>query len=71
MPIKPAGEDPFGRSAYTQQISCLVQKAHSWEDSIAFSMTGPWGSGKSSMLAMIEEQLCNSRPPDIYHCLRP
>lgn len=59
-PIKSADEDSFGRSAYAQQIADLVQDAHSWEDSIVFGLTGPWGSGKSSMLAMIEEQLTTS-----------
>ena len=59
-PIKSAGEDSFGRSVYAQQIAHLIQEAHSWEDSIVFGLTGPWGSGKSSMLAMIEEQLASS-----------
>ncbi|QGU08746.1 KAP family P-loop domain protein (plasmid) [Corynebacterium occultum] len=59
-PIKSADEDSFGRSPYAKQIAHLVQGAHSWEDSIVFGLTGPWGSGKSSMLAMIEEQLTSS-----------
>lgn len=59
-PITSAGEDAFGRSPYATQIARLIQDAHSWKDSIVFGLLGPWGSGKSSMLAMIEEQLTSN-----------
>lgn len=56
-PITSADTDAFGWSPYAAQIARLIQDAHSWKDSIVFGLLGPWGSGKSSMLAMIEEQL--------------
>ena len=56
-PIKSADDDAFGRAPYAKQIANLIQNAHSLEDSTVFGITGPWGSGKSSMLAMIEKEL--------------
>lgn len=56
-PIKSQAEDEFGRSAYAAHAAKLIVRTHSWSDSVVFSLTGPWGSGKSSMLAMITEEL--------------
>lgn len=56
-PISSADEDSFGRHSFAQKIARLIQNSHSWDQSIVFGLIGPWGSGKSSMLAMIEEEL--------------
>jgi len=56
-PIKSRTEDAFDRASYAAQAATLIAASHSWEDSIVFGLTGPWGSGKSSMLAMITEEL--------------
>lgn len=56
-PITAKSEDELGRTDYAVHAARLIADSHSWEDSIVFGLTGPWGSGKSSMLAMISEEL--------------
>jgi hypothetical protein len=56
-PITTKDEDELGRTEYAAHASRLIVDSHSWDDSIVFGLTGPWGSGKSSMLAMIAEEL--------------
>lgn len=56
-PIKSIQHDSFGRVNYAEQIASLINSAGSSNESIVFGLTGPWGSGKSSMLAMVEESL--------------
>nr|BFF24996.1 hypothetical protein GCM10025732_29610 [Glycomyces mayteni] len=56
-PITSRDKDDFGRASYAAHTAKLIAKSHSWEDSIVFGLTGPWGSGKSSMLNLIEEAL--------------
>ncbi|SFD04377.1 KAP family P-loop domain-containing protein [Nocardioides terrae] len=61
-PITAKSEDELDRAGYAVRAAQLIAGSHSWEDSIAFGLTGPWGSGKSSMLAMISEELNASYP---------
>lgn len=61
-PITAKSEDELGRTDYAVHAARLVADSHSWEDSIVFGLTGPWGSGKSSMLAMISEELDATYP---------
>lgn len=61
-PITAKSEDELGRTDYTVHAARLIADSHSWEDSIVFGLTGPWGSGKSSMLAMISEELDTAYP---------
>lgn len=56
-PITTKNEDELGRADYAAHAARLIADSHSWDDSIVFGLTGPWGSGKSSMLAMITEEL--------------
>ncbi|SDT39815.1 KAP family NTPase [Microlunatus soli] len=56
-PITAKSEDELGRTDYAVHAASLIANSHSWEDSIVFGLTGPWGSGKSSMLGMISEEL--------------
>lgn len=56
-PIKSVEEDEFGRSGYAAHVAKLINNSHSVETSIVFGLTGAWGSGKTSMLAMIEKEL--------------
>src|SRR4051794_6647238 len=59
-PISSKTEDAFGRSRYATEGASLIASSHSWDDSIVFGLTGAWGSGKSSMLAMIAEEFAAS-----------
>lgn len=61
-PITTKDDDDFNRADYAVHAAHLVAASHSWDDSIVFGLTGPWGSGKSSMLAMIGEELQRSHP---------
>jgi predicted KAP-like P-loop ATPase len=57
-PISRASEDRLGRADFAQRIARAVFE---WRDdkSIVVGIIGPWGSGKSSLLNMAEEQLRN------------
>ncbi|TNC42303.1 KAP family NTPase [Mumia zhuanghuii] len=61
-PITAKSEDELGRADYAAHAARLIADSHSWKDSIVFGLTGPWGSGKSSMLAMISEELSATHP---------
>lgn len=61
-PITAKSEDELGRTDYAVHAARLIADSHSWEDSIVLGLTGPWGSGKSSMLAMISEELDATYP---------
>lgn len=61
-PITGKSEDEFGRADYAVHAARLIANSHTWEDSIVFGLTGPWGSGKSSMLAMISEEIEATHP---------
>ncbi|WP_419233445.1 P-loop NTPase fold protein [Gordonia sp. CPCC 205515] len=58
-PITSCADDEFGRAGYAIHTADLIAASHTWDDSIVFGLTGPWGSGKSSVVAMICEQLQN------------
>lgn len=56
-PIGSQAQDVFGRAPYAVHAARLIEASHSWDDSIVFGLTGSWGSGKSSMLNMVAEEL--------------
>lgn len=56
-PIKHSKEDAFGRAAYAGRAGDLIVRSHSWDSSVVFGLTGAWGSGKSSVVAMMSEHL--------------
>lgn len=54
-PIEP-DKDRLGRRAVAKRWAVTIEKAQS-PSGLVFALTGPWGSGKTSMLKMIEEDL--------------
>lgn len=56
-PIRSAAEDTLNRSHIAAHAARLINSAHSWDTSVVFGLTGPWGSGKTSMAALIVEEL--------------
>lgn len=59
-PVRSARDDRFGRSHVAQRVARLISESHTWDSSLVFGLTGPWGSGKSSLIEMICESLGTS-----------
>lgn len=55
-------QDALGRLPYAQRAAELIQATHSFESSAVFGLTGPWGSGKTSLVNMIVEDLQKEHP---------
>lgn len=56
-PIAGRAQDSFDRSRHARKIAELIDRTHDWDASVVFGLTGPWGSGKSSLIRMISESL--------------
>ncbi|RLY91646.1 hypothetical protein EAE32_10460 [Kocuria tytonicola] len=61
-PIHCKEEDTLQRIHLAEQAARLVVSAHSWEASVVYGLTGPWGSGKTSMVELIVEALKERDP---------
>lgn len=55
-------EDTLGRLPYAQRAAELIHTTHSFESSAVFGLSGPWGSGKTSIVNMIVETLQEEHP---------
>lgn len=55
-PINSADQDRLGRASISRRITEMLITAPK-EHSVVFGMSGPWGSGKTSLLNMVKEQL--------------
>ncbi|MFF0495763.1 P-loop NTPase fold protein [Nocardia aobensis] len=55
-PIQKADEDRLGRSKFAAHLARRIDMA-SGGPSVVFGLAGPWGSGKSSVLNMIQREL--------------
>ena len=51
-PIKTPAEDRLRRAAVAQRAAQLIADNHSPESSVVYGLEGPWGSGKSSVIAL-------------------
>lgn len=56
-PVLSVVGDQLGRGHVARQVAKLLVDAQSWDSSLVFALTGPWGSGKTSLLEMICETL--------------
>jgi len=63
-PLRGKADDGFNRSPTAETIAGFMDAVFSAESSIVFGVTGPWGSGKSSLLNMIVETLTSDAHPD-------
>ncbi|BAB99120.1 KAP family NTPase [Corynebacterium glutamicum] len=63
LPITKISEDRFERSAYSAQLANIICDVAPWGASTVFSLTGQWGSGKTSLVNLIrsEESLSNEK----------
>jgi hypothetical protein len=60
--VRSRDEDTLGRLAYARRAAELIYRTHSSESSAVFGLSGPWGSGKTSLVNMITEELVNAHP---------
>ena len=56
-PIKGKAEDKLNRAPVAERLTDLITSNHSPESSIVYGLEGPWGCGKSSVIAMLTELL--------------
>ena len=56
-PLSTSAEDALGRLPFAEKVASLIDANHSDKSSIVYGLTGPWGSGKTSLLKMITESL--------------
>ncbi|WP_280264719.1 KAP family P-loop NTPase fold protein [Nocardia wallacei] len=56
IPIEKADEDRLGRSKFAAHFARRIDAA-SGGPSVVFGLAGPWGSGKSSVLNMVQREL--------------
>lgn len=56
-PITTEEADLFGRDGYAARVAEQIVATHSGKASVVFGLTGPWGSGKTSLINLIENVL--------------
>lgn len=56
-PISIESEDRLGRVELAKRVAKLVGETYSRDSSVVHGLVGPWGSGKSSVLALVERQV--------------
>lgn len=56
-PIQDATEDLLGRGEFAKQIVSVLHSARAEKSSTVLALIGPWGSGKSSVLKLVEATL--------------
>jgi hypothetical protein len=61
-PVGSAQDDTLGRQPYALRAAELIRSTHTFDSSVVFGLSGPWGSGKSSLINMIIEQLASPQP---------
>ncbi len=60
--VRSGDEDTLGRLPYARRAAELIHTTHSSESSAVFGLSGPWGSGKTSLVNMIIEVLMETHP---------
>lgn len=65
-PINCADEDLFGRSAFIKNLAREI-KSLSSEESIVIGLSGPWGSGKTSVINLVTQELRSERDESCLH----
>lgn len=69
-PIEKAEQDRLGRRGFASSIARQIRFAPR-DESFVLALTGPWGSGKTSILNMIEEQLGLEEPSALFLRFNP
>lgn len=61
-PIRRIEDDTLDRRHTAERLALLIDETHSWESSVVCALTGPWGSGKTSLIEMTCEHLGSVSP---------
>lgn len=61
-PLSTSKDDTLDRLPYAARAAELIHSTHSYKSSAVFGLTGPWGSGKTSLVNMIVEELLEAHP---------
>lgn len=56
-PISRPEEDSYGRNPVAQRMAEHIARTHRYDSSTVFGLRGKWGSGKTSMIALITNAL--------------
>ena len=56
FPIKSEAQDKFGWSAYAKKVATTIQSVDAEDSSFVVALQGPWGSGKTSFLNLVENE---------------
>ncbi len=56
-PTETLADDRLRRAPVAQRAAQLIAQNHSRESSIVYGLEGPWGSGKSSVIALVTAYL--------------
>lgn len=60
-PIKTVDDDRLRRAPVAQRAARLIADNHSTESSVVYGLEGPWGSGKSSVVALLTRYLTDAK----------
>ncbi len=60
-PIQSIGQDRFDRQRFVRALAGVIRRAADPAGSLVLALTGPWGSGKTSVKNMLLEQLRTGR----------
>lgn len=59
-PISDPAEDRFQRNGFAAHCANLIHGAHRPTSSVVYGLSGPWGSGKSSAIALLTQELTSN-----------
>src|SRR6185437_9507750 len=57
QPISTGSDDLLGRNTFAGRVVQVLKEMHALEDSSVLALVGPWGSGKTSLINLVREQL--------------
>ncbi|NHC30875.1 KAP family P-loop NTPase fold protein [Dermacoccus nishinomiyaensis] len=59
-PIESLSDDSLGRESFVQAAADIIARSWSPDESTVIGLLGPWGSGKTSLINLIEGELTGS-----------
>lgn len=64
-PIQSPCEDLYGRAMFADRVADCIIRAEATESAFVIGLEGPWGSGKTSLLNLVEIRLTQMRETDL------